>query len=130
MLDKRPLVARNGSILGYRGGPYNVSILLKGVTIAEMNAGAEPVIGVADELPKAGEHVIEIPCPRTRSTATVRIELSDANRLMYVDEFSVSFHMHYHRLLKWLIALPLGLMAAAVLGLKGEAAAQLPVHEL
>jgi hypothetical protein len=129
-LDKRPLIARNGSILGYRGGPYNVSIMLRGVTVAEMNAGAEPVIGIADELAKPGEHIIELPCPRTRSTATVRIELTDANKLQYVDEFSLSFHMHFHRLLKWLIALPLGLMAAAVLGLKGEALPQLPMHEL
>ncbi len=31
------------------------------------------------------------------------------------DEFSLSFHLHFHKLLKWLVALPPALMAVAVL---------------
>lgn len=63
-----------------RGGPYNVTVLLRGVGVSEMNTGPAPVIGVADALPDGGPHVLEIPCPRTRTTATVRVEVTDGNR--------------------------------------------------
>ncbi len=38
----------------------------------------------------------------------------DASGLVLRDEFALSFHMHFHKLLKWLVAGPLALM---VLGL-------------
>ena len=50
-------------------------------------------------------------CPRTRTTATVHVELWDANGLVSTDEFAVSFHLHFHKLLKWLVALPVVCMA-------------------
>ena len=37
---------------------------------------------------------------------------------MFVDDFSLSFHMHYYRLLKWLLAVPFTAAALAVLGMK------------
>lgn len=45
----------------------------------------------------------------------VRIEMVDSSGLQYADEFALSFHMHYHRLLKWAVAGPLGLMLAVLL---------------
>lgn len=38
----------------------------------------------------------------------------DAHGQVLVDEFALSFHLHFHKLLKWLIALPPVLMALAV----------------
>ena len=32
-----------------------------------------------------------------------------------MDEFSLSFHIHYHRLLKWLLAVPIIVSSMAVL---------------
>ncbi len=56
----------------------------------------------------------QIPCPRTRSTATIHLELTDSTGLTLSDEFTLSFHMHFHKLLKWLIAGPLALMVAGL----------------
>lgn len=94
-------------------GPYNITVMLKGVGVAEMNAGPQPVIGVSDVIDKPGKAVIEIPCPRTRTTAAVTLDLATKHGLHYQDEFYVSFHMHFYKLLKWLVALPLLAMAAA-----------------
>jgi len=96
-------------------GPYNITVLLKGVGVAEMNAGPQPVIGLSDLLPKPGKSVVQLPCPKTRTTAAVNLDLVTQHKLHYEDEFVVSFHMHYHKLLKWLIALPLLAMAVVVL---------------
>lgn len=92
-------------------GPYNITVMLKGVGVAEMNAGPQPVIGVSDVLDKPGKTVIEVPCPRSRTTAAVSLDLITKHGLHYQDEFVLSFHMHFHKLLKWLIALPLLAMA-------------------
>lgn len=59
--------------------------------------------------------MVEIPCPRTRTTATVRVDLVDSNLVHYHDEFVLSFHVHFHKLLKYLVALPLLGMCAVVL---------------
>lgn len=112
VLDKRGVFAPNGTLLGSKAGPYNISVILKGVGVAEMNAGHSPVIGVADTVAEPGTYTLEVPCPRSRATATVHVEMTDAHGLTLVDEFSLSFHVHFHKLLKWVIALPLGLMAA------------------
>ncbi|WIA09420.1 hypothetical protein OEZ85_008825 [Tetradesmus obliquus] len=96
-------------------GPYNITVMLKGVGVAEMNAGAQPVIGVSDVLEKPGKTVIEIPCPRTRTTAAVHLDVITKNGLHFEDEFVLSFHMHFHKLLKWLIALPLLAMASVTI---------------
>ncbi|PNH12688.1 hypothetical protein TSOC_000387 [Tetrabaena socialis] len=53
------------------------------------------------------------------ASAMVRLELVDSSGLAYSDEFALSFHMHFHRLLKWAVALPLGLMLAVLLAAGG-----------
>ena len=39
---------------------------------------------------------------------------TDVNGLTLTDEFSLSFHLHFHKLLKWLVALPPVLMTLAL----------------
>ncbi|KAK9817910.1 hypothetical protein WJX72_004192 [[Myrmecia] bisecta] len=98
-------------------GPYTVFVTLKGVGSEEMKAGDAPVIGMTDTYSKPGIYTLEIPCPKTRSTATIHIEMHDEHKMSFEDEFSLSFHMHFHRLLKWLVAVPLTAMAVAVLSM-------------
>ena len=38
----------------------------------------------------------------------------DSHGQVLVDEFALSFHLHFHKLLKWMVALPPVLMALAV----------------
>jgi len=117
IVDKRKLLHHGTLEERPDAGPYNVTVVLKGVGVAEMNAGPQPVIGVADTFAKPGEYMVELPCPRTRTTAAVHIDVADEHGLHYQDEFVLSFHMHYHKLLKWLIALPLLAMALVVWGI-------------
>ncbi|KAF5841733.1 hypothetical protein DUNSADRAFT_11513 [Dunaliella salina] len=119
LIDKRAVFASNGTWVGIKGGPYNISIILKGVGIHEMNAGDQPVIGVADTVQKPGTYTLQVPCPRSRSTATLRVEMTDSHGLLLFDEFSLSFHLHFHKLLKWLIAGPLLAMVAVLLLMRG-----------
>ena len=95
---------------------YKVSVVLSGVGAKEMNSGDQPVIGMADIYNKTGTYTIEIPCPRSRSTAVVRVQMKTEASLTYSDEFSLSFHVHFYRLLKWLVVLPFMFAAVAVLG--------------
>eukprot|EP00884_Botryococcus_braunii_P005749 jgi/Botrbrau1/15175/Bobra.0149s0040.1 len=116
IVDKRPpVVLASGSQRNATHGPYTVFVTLQGVGLKEMNSGDQPVIGMTDTFKEPGTYTIEIPCPRTRSTATVHLEMLDPNQLRWTDDFSISFHVHFHRLLKWLVAVPLTLCAAAVL---------------
>lgn len=91
---------------------------LQGVGVKEMNSGHSPVIGVADTLTQPGTVTLEIPCPRTRSTATIRVEMTDAHGLTLFDEFSLSFHLHFHKLLKWLVALPMAVMVLILMAIQ------------
>ena len=50
--------------------------------------------------------------------ATVKLEMRDAYGVVLVDSFSVSFHLHFAKLLKWLTAAPLVACAAAVLSMQ------------
>ena len=58
-----------------------------------------------------------------RSTATVKLEMKDAHGVVLTDSFSVSFHMHFAKLLKWLAAGPLVACAGAVLSMQGRSLA-------
>ena len=96
---------------------YNVTVRLVGVGVEEMKGGEQPVIGVADSFTRPGVYTVELPCPKTRTTAGVRLEMTAPGGLRFEDNFSVSFHVHYYRLLKWMVALPFTFMVAAVLAL-------------
>lgn len=63
---------------------------------------------------------MQLPCPKTRSTATIRIEVTNGQGQSVADEFSLSFHIHFHRLLKWLLCVPLGVASFALLAHSSE----------
>jgi hypothetical protein len=108
VVDRRPKV--NG-----KKGPYKVSATLQGVGVKDMNTGDRPVIGMADNVNGTGTFVLEVPCPRSRTTATIRVEMRDEQGNVFWDEFTLSFHMHFYRLLKWMAVAPFVFTAVAIL---------------
>lgn len=95
---------------------------LQGVSTQHLLDGDTPVIGTSENFTKPGIYTLEVPCPKTRSTATIHLEMWDENKITFVDDFSLSFHMHFEKLLKWLVALPFTLAAIVLIGLKGNSA--------
>ena len=98
---------------------YKVTATLVGVGTREMNSGDQPVIGISQHMNSSGTFTMELPCPRSRSTATIRLSVTDENGSTYIDEFPLSFHMQFYRLLKWLVVGPLTLMAMVLLSVLG-----------
>jgi hypothetical protein len=49
--------------------------------------------------------------------------MRDESKALFVDEFSLSFHIHFYRLLKWLIAAPFAAAALALLAYRQDAEA-------
>jgi len=121
-LEERRVPPKNekdtGVVMTTSHGPYNVTVMLKGVGVKEMNAGGAPVIGVMETYVKPGTYTVLVPCPRSRATATIYLQMSDRHKLTFSDEFSLSFHMHWYKLIKWLLALPFLAMAFTVVAIK------------
>ena len=77
--------------------------------------------GVRIRLPtRLSEQDADICSNDCRSTATVKLEMVDKHGVVLTDTFSVSFHMHFAKLLKWLAAGPLVACAGAVLSMQGR----------
>jgi hypothetical protein len=105
----------------------NLPVAVQNIDTASMNAGEQPVIGMQDVFQAPGRYVMHVPCPRSRAVAVIRIEMRDANGIVYVDEFQQSFHVHFSKLLKWLVAGPLLVMGLFLLVLQPERTASLPM---
>lgn len=121
VVDNRPKLGGKTS-----RGPYKISATLLGVGVKEMNTGERPVIGMSDTVNTTGTFVLEVPCPRTRTTATIRVEMHDEQGMVFWDEFTLSFHMHFYRLLKWMAVAPFLFTAAAMLTFRATGDAMLP----
>jgi len=117
VVDNRPAL-RNGK----KRGPYTVLVSLHGVGIKEMNAGDQPIIGMSQVVNASGMYTLDVPCPRTRTSATIRVEMKDESGAVFFDEFALSFHIHFYRLLKWLVVGPFAFTAAALLAYNGAEA--------
>lgn len=52
--------------------------------------------------------------------------MRDESKLLFVDEFSLSFHIHFYRLLKWLIVAPFAAAAVALLAYRPDREVHLP----
>ncbi|KAM0061209.1 putative transcription factor WD40-like family [Helianthus debilis subsp. tardiflorus] len=96
---------------GYQA-PYNVttSLLVPG------NYQGERTIKSSQLYDKPGKYRIKLPTVGVRTTGTVVVEMTDKNGLYFSDEFSLTFHLHYYKLLKWLLVLPMiGMFAVLVI---------------
>ncbi|KAG5253306.1 protein DEFECTIVE IN EXINE FORMATION [Salix suchowensis] len=89
--------------------PYNVTTTL----LVPGNYQGERQIKQNQIFDRPGKYRIKLPTVGVRTTGTVLVEMVDKNGLYFSDDFSLTFHMHYYKLLKWLLVLPM-------LGMFGE----------
>ncbi|XP_024536256.1 protein DEFECTIVE IN EXINE FORMATION 1 [Selaginella moellendorffii] len=103
-------------------GPYNVTLTL----LVPGNYHEPRRITQWHRYDQPGVQKLKVPCVPIRSTGTVTLEMVDRHGLAFTDEFSLTFHMHYYRLLKWFVVLPLLGMLVAIVGLHPEDHVSLP----
>ena len=89
-----PVVETKG---GAPHGPYKV-------TVTVTSPGFSAVARGSYDNPGAYKLSAKIPNWRARGRVTVKV--SDASALYVEDSYSVSFHMRYYRVLKWVLVLP------------------------
>ncbi|KAL6534350.1 Protein DEFTIVE IN EXINE FORMATION 1 [Orobanche hederae] len=83
--------------------PYNVTVSL----LVPGNYQGERTIKQNQVFDRPGTHRIKLPTVGVRTSGTVLVEMVDRNGLYFSDDFSLSFHMYYYKLLKWLLVLPM-----------------------
>ncbi|KAF8402711.1 hypothetical protein HHK36_010799 [Tetracentron sinense] len=102
--------------------PYNVttSLLVPGNYQGERRIIRNQVFN------SSGKYRIKLPTVPVRTTGTVLLEMIDKNGLHFSDEFSLTFHMYYYKLLKWLLVLPMLGMFGVLVILRPQEAMPLP----
>ncbi|KAG9453874.1 hypothetical protein H6P81_006778 [Aristolochia fimbriata] len=103
-------------------GPYNVTTTLQ----VPGNYQGDRRIVHNQIFDHPGKYRIELPTVSVRTTGTVLVEMVDKNGLYFSDEFSLTFHMHYYKLLKWLLVLPMLGMFGVLVVLRPQEGARLP----
>jgi hypothetical protein len=69
---------------------------------------------------------MQLPTVPVRTTGTVLVEMVDKHGLHFSDEYSLTFHTHYFKLLKWLVVLPMLGMFGVLVILRPQEGAPLP----
>ncbi|KAK3445132.1 hypothetical protein EUGRSUZ_B02781 [Eucalyptus grandis] len=106
---------------GYQA-PYNVTTTL----LVPGNYQGERRIRQNQIYDRPGKYRIKLPTVGVRTTGTVLVEMVDKNGLYFSDEFSLTFHMYYYKLLKWLLILPMLVMFGILVILRPQEAMPLP----
>uniref|UniRef100_A0A1J3H1Q9 DEX1 C-terminal domain-containing protein n=1 Tax=Noccaea caerulescens TaxID=107243 RepID=A0A1J3H1Q9_NOCCA len=102
--------------------PYNVTTTL----LVPGNYQGDRRITQSQIYDRPGKYRIKLPTVGVRTTGTVIVEMVDKNGLHFSDEFSVTFHMYYYKLLKWLLVLPMLGMFGLLVILRPQEAVPLP----
>ncbi|KAL5210090.1 hypothetical protein ABZP36_005713 [Zizania latifolia] len=102
--------------------PYNVTVSL----LVPGNYQGERRIVVSTIYNEPGKQRMKLPTVPVRTTGTVFVEMVDKNGFYFSDEFSLTFHMHYYKLLKWLVLLPMLGMFSVLVILRPQEGAPLP----
>ncbi|XP_077238805.1 protein DEFECTIVE IN EXINE FORMATION 1-like [Tasmannia lanceolata] len=103
-------------------GPYNVTTTL----LVPGNYQGERRIVHNQIFEHPGKQRIKLPTVPVRTTGNVLVEMVDKNGLYFSDEFSLTFHMHYYKLLKWLLVLPMIGMFGVLVILRPQEGTPLP----
>uniref|UniRef100_A0A1D1ZA04 Lambda-carrageenase n=1 Tax=Anthurium amnicola TaxID=1678845 RepID=A0A1D1ZA04_9ARAE len=103
-------------------GPYNVTTTL----LVPGNYQGERRIMNSQIFNRPGKQRVKLPTVPVRTTGTVLVEMVDKNGIYFSDEFSLTFHMHYYKLLKWLLVLPMLGMFGMLVILRPQEDAPLP----
>ncbi|GKV10119.1 hypothetical protein SLEP1_g21529 [Rubroshorea leprosula] len=103
-------------------GPYNVTttLLVPGNYQGERRIRQNQIFNIP------GRYRIKLPTVGVRTTGTIVVEMVDKNGLYFSDDFSLTFHMHYYKLLKWLLVLPMLGMFGVLVILRPQEAMPLP----
>ncbi|XP_016553430.1 protein DEFECTIVE IN EXINE FORMATION 1 isoform X2 [Capsicum annuum] len=102
--------------------PYNVTVSL----LVPGNYLGERTIKQNKIFDRPGKHRIMLPTVSVRTAGTVLLEMVDKNGLYFSDDFSLTFHMHYYKLLKWILVLPMLGMFGVLVILRPQEAMPLP----
>ncbi|KAJ4970335.1 hypothetical protein NE237_003434 [Protea cynaroides] len=102
--------------------PYNVTTTL----LVPGNYQGDRQITSNQVFNRPGKYRIKLPAVTVRTTGTVLVEMVDKNGLYFSDEFSLTFHMYYYKLLKWLLILPMVGMFGVLVILRPQEAMPLP----
>ncbi|CAH9081889.1 unnamed protein product [Cuscuta epithymum] len=102
--------------------PYNVTVSL----LVPGNYQGERTIKHNQIFGSPGKQRIKLPTVGVRTAGTVVVEMVDKNGLYFWDDFSITFHMHYYKLLKWLLGLPMLGMFGVLVILRPQEAVPLP----
>lgn len=106
---------------GYQA-PYNVTTTL----LVPGNFQGQRSIKQNQIFDRPGKYRINLPTVGVRTTGTVVVEMVDRNGLYFSDDFSLTFHMYYYKLLKWLLVLPMLGMFGVLVILRPQEAMPLP----
>ena len=90
------------------------------------NYQGERTIKQSQVFDRAGKHKIKLQTVAVRTTGTVLVEMVDKNGVHFSDEFSLTFHLYYYKLLKWLLVLPVLGMFGVLVILRPQEAMPLP----
>ncbi|KAE8697722.1 Protein DEFECTIVE IN EXINE FORMATION 1 [Hibiscus syriacus] len=102
--------------------PYNVTTTL----LVPGNYQGERRIKQSQIFERPGKYRIKLPTVGVRTTGTVVVEMVDKNGLYFSDDFSLTFHMYYYKLLKWLLVIPMIGMFGVLVILRPQEARPLP----
>ncbi|KAF3795552.1 DEFECTIVE IN EXINE FORMATION 1 protein [Nymphaea thermarum] len=103
-------------------GPYNVTTTL----LVPGNYQGPRKITNNQIFNQPGKQRIKLPTVNVRTTGTLLVEMVDKNGLYFSDEFSLTFHMHYYKLLKWMLVLPMLGMFGVLVILRPQEGTALP----
>ncbi|KAK8561693.1 hypothetical protein V6N13_149148 [Hibiscus sabdariffa] len=102
--------------------PYNVTTTL----LVPGNFQGEKKMTRRQIFERPGKYWIQLPTVGVRTTGTVMVEMVDRNGLYFSDDFSLTFHMYYYKLLKWLLVIPMLGMFGVLVILRPQEAKPLP----
>ncbi|GAA0187217.1 hypothetical protein LIER_34505 [Lithospermum erythrorhizon] len=102
--------------------PYNVTISL----LVPGNYQGERTIKQNHIFDRDGIHRVKLPTVGVRTAGTVLVEMVDKNGIHFSDDFSLTFHLYYYKLLKWLLVLPMLGMFGVLVILRPHEAMPLP----
>ncbi|KAL1330953.1 protein DEFECTIVE IN EXINE FORMATION 1 [Arachis ipaensis] len=103
-------------------GPYNVTVSL----LVPGNYQGERTIKQNQIYAQPGKYRIKLPTVAVRTTGMVLVEMVDRNGIYFSDDFSLTFHMHYYKLLKWLLVFPMLGMFGVLVILRPQGSVPLP----
>jgi len=65
-----------------------------------------------------GFYTETLPCPHQRISALIHVEMTNEHGQAFFDSYTVSFNLHFHKMLKWIVLVPFVAMVFVLLYIK------------